>query len=64
MITVPASAGISQPGVPGREFSRCTGLAAAAEVTGTVEDGLLGPDPSHALIISVTIVALMARKGM
>jgi len=45
--------------VPGREFSRCTGLA---EVAGTVEDVLLRLDPPHALTTSATIVALMARK--
>jgi hypothetical protein len=62
VITVPAPAGISQPGVPGREFSRCTGLAAVAEVAGTVEDVLLRLDPLHALRTSATIVTLMARK--
>jgi hypothetical protein len=62
VITVPAPAGISQPRLPGREFSRCTGLAAAAEVAGTVADVLLRLDPPHALRTSTTIVALMARK--
>ncbi len=62
MITVPALAGSFQPGVPGREFSRCTGLAAVAEVAGTVEDVLLRLDPVHALRTSAAIVALMARK--
>jgi hypothetical protein len=62
VITFPAPAGISQPGLPGREFSRCTGLAAVAEVAGTVEDVLLRLDPPHALRTSATIVALMARK--
>jgi hypothetical protein len=62
VITVPALAGIFQPGLPGREFSRCTGLAAVAEVAGTVEDVLLRLDPLHALRTSATIVALMARK--
>jgi hypothetical protein len=60
--TVSALAGISQPGVPGREFSRCTGLAAVAEVAGTVPDVLLRLDPTHALRISATIAALMARN--
>jgi hypothetical protein len=62
VITVPALAGISQPALPGREFSRCTGLAAAADVAGTAEDVLLRLDPPHALRTSATIVALMARK--
>jgi hypothetical protein len=62
VITVPALAGISQPGLPGREFSRCTGLAAVTEVAGTAEDVLLRLDPLHALRTSATIVALMARK--
>ena len=62
MITFPASAGICQPGVPGREFSRCTGLAAVAEVAGTAEDVLLRLEPPHAPRTSATIVALMARK--
>ena len=44
MITVPALAGISQPAVPGLEFSRCTGLAAPAEVAGAAEDVLLRLD--------------------
>jgi hypothetical protein len=48
--------------VPRREFSRCTGFAAVAEVAGTVEDVLLRLDPPHALRTSATIVALMARK--
>jgi len=48
--------------VPGREFSRCTGLAPVAEVAGVVEDVLLRLDPPHALRTSATIVALMARK--
>jgi len=61
-MTVPAPAGISQPGLPGREFSRCTGLVAVAEVAGTVEDVLLRLDPPHALRTSATIMALMARK--
>jgi hypothetical protein len=64
VITVPALAGISQPGLPGREFSRCTGLAAAAEVAGTVAGALLRIDPSHALRTSATIVALMARTAV
>ncbi|HYX83513.1 MAG TPA: hypothetical protein VE777_00955, partial [Gaiellales bacterium] len=62
MITVPAPAGISQPGVPEREFSRCTGLAAVKAVAGAVEDVLLLLDPPHALRTSATIVALTARK--
>jgi hypothetical protein len=61
-MTVPASAVISQPWVPGREFSRCTGLAAVAEGAGTVEDMLLRLDPLHALTTSAAIVALIARK--
>jgi hypothetical protein len=48
--------------LPGREFSRCTGLAAVAEVAGAVADVLLRLDPLHALRTSATIVALMARK--
>jgi hypothetical protein len=63
VITVPAPAGISQPGVPGREFSRCTGLAAVAEVAGTVADVPLRLDPLHALRTSVTIVAHMTRNA-
>jgi hypothetical protein len=62
VITVPELAGSFQPGVPGREFSRCTGLAAIAEVACTVEDVLLRLDPLHALRASAKIVALMARK--
>jgi len=62
VITVPALAGISQPGVPGREFSRCTGLAAVAEAAGAVEDVLLRLDPLHAPSTIATIVVLMARK--
>jgi hypothetical protein len=61
VITVPALAGISQPGVPGSEFSRCTELAAVAEVAGTVEDVLLRLDPPQALTTSATVVALRAR---
>jgi hypothetical protein len=62
VITVPALAGSFQPVVPGREFSRRTGLAAVAEVADTVEDVLLRLDPLDALRTSATIVALMARK--
>jgi hypothetical protein len=62
VITVPAPAAISQPGVLGREFSRCTGLAAVAEVAGIVEDVLLRLDPPHPLRTSARIVALMARN--
>ncbi len=62
MITVPAPAGISQPGVPGRAFSRCTGSAAGAEVAGTAQDVLRWLDVPHALRTSATIVALTARK--
>jgi len=62
VITVPEPAGIPQPGVPGREFSRCTGLTAPAEVEDTVEDVLLRLDPLHALRTSATIEVLMATK--
>jgi hypothetical protein len=66
VITIPALAGISQPAVPGREFSRCTGLAAVAavaEVAGTVADVPLRLESPHAPRTSATIVALMARTA-
>src|SRR5579862_5090943 len=59
---VPAPAGISQPGVPGRAFSRCTGLPAVVEIAGTVADGPLRLGPPHALRTSAAIAAPMARK--
>src|SRR5262249_1072373 len=55
--------GISQPGVPGRAFSRCTGLAATDEVTGAVEGLLPLVDPPHALRTTATMVAPMTRTG-
>jgi len=58
VITLPASAGISQPGVPGREFSRCTGFVAAEEAAGVVEDVPI----LHALETSATIAAVIARN--
>jgi hypothetical protein len=62
VITFPALAGISQPGVPGREFSCPTGLAAGVEVAGIVVHVLLRLDPPHALRTSARIVTLMAQK--
>jgi hypothetical protein len=62
VIIVPAPAGISQPGVPGRKFSLCTGLAAAGAAGGAVEDLPLLLDPPHALRVSAVTVALMPRK--
>jgi hypothetical protein len=62
VITVPAPTGISQPGVPWRAFSCCTGLAPAEEVPGAVEAVPLRLDPLHALRTNATNIALMARR--
>jgi hypothetical protein len=48
--------------VPGREFSRCTGLAALEEVAATADGVLLLLDPPHALRASATSVPPMASK--
>ena len=63
MTTVPALAGISQPRVPGREFSRCTGLGGVTEVPSPVDDVLPRLDPPHALRTSATIVAQNSRRA-
>jgi hypothetical protein len=60
VITFPASAGISQPGVPGRAFSRCTGFAAVEKVAGIVEDVLLPLVPPQAVRTAIRTTACAA----